>query len=99
MTRASHVCSQEGDRDRWKTHKNWSDRWLLERLKQAVRRDDGIIKEFSDGTVFPILSALSRVVKQKSGHWRARLSQGFCRGGYADRSVAAVIATRWSPHV
>jgi len=56
---------------RWKTHKSWNDKWLLERLKQAVRGDDGIIKEISDGIVFPILSALSRFVKQnKAGHWR-----------------------------
>ena len=43
-----------------------------------VRGDDGIIK-VSDGIVFPILSALSRFVKQKptgallrrgDGHWR-----------------------------
>jgi hypothetical protein len=56
---------------RWKTHKAWNDKWLLERLRQAVRGDDGIIKEISDGIVFPILSALSRFVKQnKAGHWR-----------------------------
>lgn len=37
----------------------------------ARRGDDGIIKEISDGIVFPILSALSRFVKQnKAGHWR-----------------------------
>jgi hypothetical protein len=56
--------------ERWKSHKNWNDKWLLERMKQAVRGDDGIIKEISDGIVFPILSALSRFIKQKSGHWR-----------------------------
>jgi hypothetical protein len=56
--------------ERWKSHKNWNDKWLLERLKQAVRGDDGIIKEISDGIVFPILSALSRFVKQRGGHWR-----------------------------
>ena len=57
--------------NRWKTHKSWNDKWLLERLKQAVRGDDGIIKEISDGIVFPILSALSRFVRpNKAGHWR-----------------------------
>jgi hypothetical protein len=55
---------------RWKTHKAWNDKWLLERLKQAVRSDDGVIKEISDGIVFPILSALSRFVKHKGGRWR-----------------------------
>jgi hypothetical protein len=56
---------------RWKTHKDWNDKWLLERLRQAVRGDDGIIKEISDGIVFPILSAMSRFVrKNKGGHWR-----------------------------
>ncbi|MES2750067.1 MAG: AIPR family protein [Pseudomonadota bacterium] len=57
--------------ERWKKHETWNDKRLLERLKQAVRGDDGYIKEISDGIVFPILSALSRFVKQnKTGHWR-----------------------------
>jgi hypothetical protein len=44
---------------------------LLARLKQAVRGDDGYIKEISDGIVFPILPALSRFVKQdRLRHWR-----------------------------
>jgi hypothetical protein len=55
----------------WKTHPDWNDKRLLGHLRQAVRNDDGIIKEISDGIVFPILSALSRFVKQnKGGHWR-----------------------------
>jgi hypothetical protein len=57
--------------ERWRTHEYWNDKRLLERLRQAVRGDDGIIKEISDGIVFPILSALSRFVKQnKAGHWK-----------------------------
>jgi AIPR protein len=62
--------------ERWRTHPLWNDKHLLERLRQAVRTDEGVIKEISDGIVFPILSALSRFVKQtptltsKSGkHW------------------------------
>jgi AIPR protein len=56
---------------RWKTHPDWNDKYLLERLRQAVRGDDGYIKEISDGIVFPILSALSRFVKQgKNGRWK-----------------------------
>jgi hypothetical protein len=50
--------------ERWKTHPYWNDKRLFERLRQAVRGDDGIIKEISDGIVFPILCALSRFVKQ-----------------------------------
>jgi hypothetical protein len=57
--------------DRWRTHELWNDKRLLERLRQAVRGDDGIIKEISDGIVFPILSALSRFVKRnRAGHWK-----------------------------
>lgn len=57
--------------ERWRRHDLWNDKRLLERLRQAVRGDDGIIKEISDGIVFPILSALSRFVKQSSaGRWR-----------------------------
>jgi hypothetical protein len=57
--------------ERWKTHPDWNDKHLLERLRQAVRDDEGIIREISDGIVFPILSALSRFVKQnKTGHWK-----------------------------
>ena len=57
--------------ERWRNHEHWNDKRLLERLGQAVRGDDGIIKEISDGIVFPILSAMSRFVKQnKSGHWK-----------------------------
>jgi hypothetical protein len=56
--------------ERWRTHADWNDKRLLERLRQAVRGDDGEIKEISDGIVFPILSALSRFVKQdRKGHW------------------------------
>jgi hypothetical protein len=33
-------------------------------VRWSVRGDDGIIKEISDGIVFPILSALSRFVKK-----------------------------------
>jgi AIPR protein len=50
--------------ERWKKHELWNDKRLMERLRQAVRGDDGIIKEISDGIVFPILSALSRFVKR-----------------------------------
>ena len=52
--------------ERWKKHELWNDKRLMERLRQAVRGDDGIIKEISDGIVFPILSALSRFVKKRS---------------------------------
>jgi hypothetical protein len=52
---------------RWKKHELWNDKRLMERLRQAVRGDDGIIKEISDGIVFPILSALSRFVKKRKG--------------------------------
>ena len=56
---------------RWKGHTAWNDKRLIERLRQAVRSDDGIIREISDGIVFPILSALSRFVRQgKNGKWR-----------------------------
>lgn len=56
---------------RWKSHSQWNDKRLWERLRQAVRSDDGVIKEISDGIVFPILSALSRFVKKdRTGHWR-----------------------------
>lgn len=41
--------------ERWKTHADWNDKRLLERLGQAVRSDEGIIKDISDGIVFPIL--------------------------------------------
>lgn len=55
---------------KWKTHANWKDKYLLGRLKQAVRDDDGYIKEAADGIIFPILCALSRFVKQnKKGRW------------------------------
>jgi hypothetical protein len=64
--------------ERWKSHAAWNDKWLLERLKQAVRGDDGYIREISDGIVFPILSALSRFVKQnKAGHWRVAYPRVF----------------------
>lgn len=56
---------------RWKKLDLWNDKHLLERLRQAVRGDDGMIKEVSDGIVFPILSALSRfVTTNKAGRWR-----------------------------
>jgi hypothetical protein len=55
---------------RWKKLELWNDKHLLERLRQAVRGEDGTIKEVSDGIVFPILSALSRFVKIQKGHWR-----------------------------
>ena len=64
--------------ERWKSHAAWNDKWLLERLKQAVRGDDGYIREISDGIVFPILSALSRFVKQnKAGYWRVAYPRVF----------------------
>lgn len=57
--------------ERWRTHQRWNDKRLLERLGQAVRGEDGFIKEISDGIVFPILCAMSRFLKQnKSGHWK-----------------------------
>lgn len=57
--------------EKWRTHPLWNDKRLLERLHQAVRGDDGEIKEISDGIVFPILSALSRFVKRsRTNHWR-----------------------------
>jgi hypothetical protein len=52
---------------RWKTHELWNDKRLIERLRQAVRGEDGIIREISDGIVFPILSALSTFVKRPRG--------------------------------
>jgi hypothetical protein len=55
---------------RWKKLELWNDKHLLERLRQAVRGEDGTIKEVSDGIVFPILSALSRFVKINKGHWK-----------------------------
>ncbi len=56
---------------RWQAHEQWNDKRLREPQRQAVRGDDGIIKEISDGIVFPILSALSRFVKRnKNGHWK-----------------------------
>jgi hypothetical protein len=57
--------------ERWRSSPYWNDKRLFERLRQAVRSEDGGIKEISDGIVFPILSALSRFVKQnpKTGHW------------------------------
>jgi hypothetical protein len=55
--------------ERWQSHPKWNDKRLLEPLGQAVR-EDGVIKEISDGIVFPILSALSAFVKRgKNGHW------------------------------
>jgi hypothetical protein len=56
--------------ERWHAHEQWNDKRLREPLRQAVRGEDGVIKEISDGIVFPILSALSRFVKRKSGRWR-----------------------------
>jgi hypothetical protein len=56
--------------ERWKKLELWNDKHLLERLRQAVRGEDGTIKEVSDGIVFPILSALSRFVKLTKGHWK-----------------------------
>jgi hypothetical protein len=50
---------------RWQSHPQWNDKRLREPLRQVVRGDDGIIKEISDGIVFPILSALSRFVKKR----------------------------------
>lgn len=56
---------------RWKTHRDWNDKRLLEHLRQAIRSDEGDIKDVADGIVFPILSALSRFVKKsRSGHWK-----------------------------
>ncbi|TWC00246.1 AIPR protein [Bradyrhizobium macuxiense] len=55
---------------RWKKLDKWNDKHLLERLRQAIRGEDGTIKEVSDGIVFPILSALSRFVKLKKGKWQ-----------------------------
>ncbi len=55
---------------RWKKLDKWNDKHLLERLRQAIRGEDGTIKEVSDGIVFPILSALSRFVKLKNGKWQ-----------------------------
>jgi hypothetical protein len=55
--------------ERWKKLELWNDKHLLERLRQAVRGEDGTIKEVSDGIVFPILSALSRFVKFAKGPW------------------------------
>src|SRR5260370_12673652 len=56
--------------ERWKCHPDWNDKHLIERLKQAVRGEDGVIREISDGIVFPILSALSKFVrKNKAGQW------------------------------
>lgn len=55
---------------RWKTHSEWNDKHLRAPLRQAVRGDDGFIKEISDGIVFPILSSLSKFVKRdKTDHW------------------------------
>jgi hypothetical protein len=57
--------------EKWLSHPQWNDKRLREPLGQAVRGEDGIIKQISDGIVFPILSALSRFVKRtKGGHWR-----------------------------
>jgi len=56
---------------RWKQHAQWNDKRLFERLRQAIRSDDGAVKEIADGIVFPILSALSKFVKQgKGGRWK-----------------------------
>lgn len=57
--------------EHWRTNQYWNDKRLYERLRQAVRNEDGDIKEISDGIVFPILSALSRFVKRhpKTGRW------------------------------
>lgn len=57
--------------EKWLRHPQWNDKRLREPLGQAVRGEDGIIRQISDGIVFPILSALSRFVKRsKGGHWR-----------------------------
>ena len=63
---------------KWLTHQQWNDKRLREPLGQAVRGEDEIIKQISDGIVFPILSALSRfVVKCKSGNWIIRYPKVF----------------------
>lgn len=56
--------------ERWKKLEKWNDKYLLERLRQVVRDQDGAIKEVSDGIVFPILSALSKFVKRKNSVWK-----------------------------
>ena len=56
--------------EKWKSHPLWNDKRLIERLRQVVRADDGVIREISDGIVFPILSALSKFVRHQKGHWR-----------------------------
>jgi hypothetical protein len=53
---------------RWHAHEDWNDKRLREPLRQVVRGDEGIVR-VSDGIIFPILSALSRFVKRKNGHW------------------------------
>jgi len=58
---------------RWRSHPLWNDKRLFERLGQAVRDDDGQIKEISDGIVFPILSALSRFMQRNSLRRKWRL--------------------------
>ncbi len=55
--------------DHWKCHADWNGKRLIEKLKQAVR-EDGEIKEVSDGILFPILVALSQFVSKKNGHWK-----------------------------
>lgn len=56
--------------EKWLKHPQWNDKRLREPLGQAVRGEDGVIKQISDGIVFPILSALSRFVKRTNGgHW------------------------------
>jgi hypothetical protein len=62
---------------RWHAHPQWNDKRLREPQRQAVRDDDGFIKEISDGIVFPILSALSRFVKRKNGHWKIVYPKSF----------------------
>jgi hypothetical protein len=51
---------------RWHAHEQWNDKRLREPLRQVIRGDEGIIK-VSDGIIFPILSALSRFVKRRTG--------------------------------
>ena len=79
------------EHQRWKTHELWNDKRLIERLRQAVRGDDGIIKEISDGIVFPILSALSRFVKKAKSraHPRPRWNIIYPRVFHEDMLIAA----------
>lgn len=55
--------------EHWRTHKDWNDKRLFERLGQAKRDADGMISDVSDAVVFPILSALSRFVKKRGDRW------------------------------